>query len=449
MRAAQDTIAVLNAKIKQGSLTHEALILNALTNATKPAAASVMTKLYPQAALAVARAVDAQKQAGVELHPLAGMPVTVKDLYDIAGETTLAGSLACRGEAPAMADAACVARLRGHGAAILGKTNMTEFAFSGVGINPHYGTPSNPCDSQVNRIPGGSSSGAAVSVALGLAVAGLGSDTGGSIRIPAALNGLVGFKCTQDRVSRAGAFELARSLDTVCAMTKSVQDCLLVDGVLANRPLRIGRRPLSALRLAIPQTVVLDGLEAEVAHAYSRSLSVLSKAGATLIDVSLPQLAEVAQLNQPGGLSPIEAHAVHVRRMALLRAQYDPRVATRIELGAPVTAQQYIALLDQRRDWIERMEIALSGYDAVLCPTVPMVAPALKPLIDSDALFLQTNARLLRNTFLFNFLDGCSFSLPCHAEGEMPVGLMASGVNGSDASLANVALEIEAALAKV
>jgi aspartyl-tRNA(Asn)/glutamyl-tRNA(Gln) amidotransferase subunit A len=447
MRAAQDTITVLNAKIKQGRLTHEDLVMNALKRASGPAATAVLTKIYPEAALAAARAADAQKHAGVELHPLAGMPVTVKDLYDIAGETTLAGSLACRLEAPALADAPSVARLRGHGAAILGKTNMTEFAFSGVGINPHFGTPRNPWDAQVDRIPGGSSSGAAVSVALGLAVAGLGSDTGGSIRIPAALNGLVGFKCTQGRVSRAGAFELARSLDTVCAMTNSVDDCLLVDAVLANRPLRIKRRPLSALRLAVPQTLMLDELEPEVAQAFARSLSQLSKAGAAVIDVPLPQLAEVAQLNQPGGLSPIEAYAVHVRRMASSRALYDPRVAARIDLGATISAQEYLALLDRRHDWIQRMEKALSGYDAVLCPTVPMVAPALQPLIDSDALFLQANARLLRNTFLFNFLDGCSFSLPCHAEGKMPVGLMLSSVSGDDAGLANVALEIEAALA--
>lgn len=205
------TIAALRERIARGELSHEALVEQVLEAAAQPAAEHVFTRLYADAARAAARHADAARKAGVALGPLAGLPVSVKDLYDVAGETTMAGSAVCAGEPPAARDAVAVARLRAQGAAIVGKTNMTEFAFSGVGINPHYGTPRNPADTDTARIPGGSSSGAAVSVALGLAVAGLGSDTGGSIRIPAALCGLVGFKSTQSRVPRTGAFELARS----------------------------------------------------------------------------------------------------------------------------------------------------------------------------------------------------------------------------------------------
>ena len=271
-----ETIAQLNARIAAGETTREAVVARAIDCAAHKSAAHVFTRLYPDAALAAARYADAAAAAGVGLHPLAGLPVSIKDLYAIAGETTMSGSIVCRGEPAQASDAPAVARLRTAGAAIIGKTNMTEFAFSGVGINPHYGTPVNPTDSSAARIPGGSSSGAAVSVALGLSVAGLGSDTGGSIRIPAALNGLVGFKSTQGRVPRDGALELSRSLDTVCAMTRSVGDCLLVDGVLAGAPLAVRRRPLAGMRLAIPQTVVLDAMEPAVSRAFDRAIALLS-----------------------------------------------------------------------------------------------------------------------------------------------------------------------------
>ncbi|MEI7568557.1 MAG: amidase, partial [Alcaligenaceae bacterium] len=328
-----------------------------------------------------------------------------------------------------------------------GKTNMTEFAFSGIGINPHYGTPVNPTDPTVARIPGGSSSGAAVSVALGLAVAGLGSDTGGSIRVPAALCGIVGFKSTQKRVPLTGAMELARSLDTVCAMTRSVQDCILVDGVLSGEMLKIKRRPLMGMRFALPQTTLLEGMDATVAKAFARSVSMLSAAGAQIIEVPLTELSEIPKLNAPGGLSPIEAYAVHHARLAKSKEGFDRRVAVRVALGAPVTAQQYLALLDNRLDWIARVERAIEGFDAVLCPTVPIVAPEIAMLEASDEAFFKANGQLLRNTFAFNFLDGCSFSLPCHRADEQAVGLMLSSVAGDDAALSAVALAVEAVLA--
>ena len=439
------TIPMLRERLSRGDISHEALVAQALAAAAAPAARHVFTALYADAALAAARHADAAQRAGIALTALAGLPVTVKDLYDIAGETTMAGSVVCQGEPVASTDAVAVARLRSAGAAIVGKTNMTEFAFSGVGINPHHGTPRNPADAVVARIPGGSSSGAAVSVALGTAVAALGSDTGGSIRIPAALCGLVGFKSTQARVPRTGAFELARSLDTVCAMTRSVADCLAIDAVIADVPLVVRRRPLQGMRLAMPRTMMFDALEPAVARAVDSALSRLSAAGAIVVDITLAELAEIAQINAPGGFSPVEASAVHRHRIAAHRGGYDPRVVARIELGMSVGAVDYIVMQDRRRDWISRVVQALEGFDALLCPTVPMVAPAIESLA-ADADFFKTNGLLLRNTFAINFLDGCSFSLPCHAAGELPVGLMLSSVNGDDARLAAVALTVEAAL---
>ena len=444
--AATHGIAALQARITRGELSHEAVVARALEDAATAPARHVFTRLYADAALAAARHADALRRAGVTPPALAGLPVTVKDLYDVAGETTLAGSVVCEGEPAAVADAVAVARLRGAGAAILGKTNMTEFAFSGVGINPHHGTPRNPADAEVARIPGGSSSGAAVSVALGLAVAGLGSDTGGSIRIPAALCGLVGFKGTQSRVPRTGAFELARSLDTVCAMTRSVADCLAVDAVIADAPLAVRRRSLRGLRLAVPRTMMFDGIESAVAAAFDRATSALSAAGAEVVDVPLAELAEIARINAPGGFSPVEASAVHRDRIRAHRDRFDARVAARVELGMSVAAADYIVMQDRRRDWIGRVEGALEGFDALLCPTVPIVAPAIDALATDEA-FFQANGLLLRNTFAINFLDGCAFSLPCQRAGELPVGLMLSSVRGDDARLAAVALAVEGALA--
>ena len=443
------TITELRAALT-GPGAHAALIERLLAEARGPAAQSVYTALLPEAAMAAAKAADAAMAAGQHLGPLAGLPVTVKDLYDMAGRTTMAGSVLRAGQAAATADAEAVARLKRAGAAITGLTNMTEFAFSGVGLNPHHGTPRNPADAAVARIPGGSSSGAAVSVALGQAVAALGSDTGGSIRVPAALCGLVGFKNTQARTPLAGAFPLSFTLDTVCAMTRCVADCLIVDGVLSGAPLAVAHQPghsLAGVRLALPQTLVLDGLQPAVAAAFERALQRLSQAGALIVELPLAELAEVAQINAPGGFSAIEAYAVHRDDLATQRERFDPRVAQRIQLGQAVSAADYIRLQQRRRDWITRTTQRLAGFDALICPTVPIVAPPIAELVADDEAFFRANGQLLRNTFLINFLDGCAFSLPCQAAGELPVGLMLAAPAGHDAALAGVALAVEAALA--
>ena len=420
--------------------TQRRLIDEVLERASANDAAHVFMSIDADGARA---AVAAERIGG----PLAGLPITVKDLFDVEGEVTRAGSRVLETAPPATHDAVVVARLRKAGAAIIGRTNMTEFAYSGVGINPHFGTPNNPADAKTPRIPGGSSSGAAVSVALGLAVAGLGSDTGGSIRIPAALCGIVGFKPTQSRVPLAGAFPLSRTLDTACAMTTCVADAIAIDAIIADAPLVIeAASDPRALRLAVPQTVMLDALDRDVSDAFERALRLFADAGATIVELPLAEFAEREQMRAGGGFAPAEAWAVHRARLATSRDRFDPRVASRIERGQTVSAADYLDLIDQRADWIARVEARLADFDALVCPTVPMVAPEMQPLIDDDATFFRTNALLLRNPSLINLLDGCSFSLPCQRAGQLPVGLMLSSTHGRDASLARAALAVEAML---
>ena len=378
--------------------------------------------------------------------PLAGIPISIKDLFDVAGEVTAAGSTVLAGVAAAQADCPAVARLRAAGAALAGRTNMVEFAFSGVGINPHYGTPINPADRSVDRIPGGSSSGAAVSVATGAALVGLGSDTGGSIRIPAALCGLVGFKSTARLVPTQGLLPLSTSLDTVCALTRSVRDAITVHQVLAARSVQLSGKPLSAFRLAVARTQLQDGLDDTVAQAFGHSLDVLRRAGAHIEDIALKEIGDLAAINASGGLSAAESYAWHRDLIARHQAEYDPRVALRILRGARMSAHEYIDLLAARKGWIFRMEASLSGFDAVLSPTVPIVAPSIASVLNDDDEFFRVNGLLLRNTAVVNMLDGCAISLPCHSPDQLPVGLMLWHAALHDDTLLELALQVEAAL---
>lgn len=398
-----------------------------------------------EAARDTAHRLQAMQHAGEALPQLAGQAVSIKDLFDVQGEVTAAGSVVLATGPPAAADAPSVARLRRAGAAFIGRTNMSEFAFSGVGINPHYGTPANPATALIDtrvRIPGGSASGGAVSVATGAAWAALGSDTGGSIRIPAALQGLVGFKNTARLTPRDGAIPLSMTLDTVCAITRSVRDAVTMHALLANREVSLSNRRLALLRLGVPTTLMLDGLDATVGRAFERAIARLNDSGAQVETIALPSLKRV-----PPSFSPSEAWAWHRHLLASREAQYDPRVAARIRLGEAMTAADYIDLVHARRDFITEMEGATRGFDGMLSPTVPTVAPLLQPLIESDDAFFSTNALLLRNPSVVNMLDGCALSLPCHAAGELPVGLMVWGTALRDDIVLDMSLAIEAALA--
>ena len=391
--------------------------------------------------------------------PLAGLSVSVKDLFDVAGERTAAGSTVLATAPVAAADCPAVARLRAAGAGLIGRTHMVEFAFSGVGVNPHFGTPA-AWDAQIGEpagrragigplVPGGSSSGAAVSVATGAAFIGLGSDTGGSVRIPAALNGIVGFKCTANRVPTQGALPLSTTQDTVCALTRSVRDAILAHEILAARRVVRSPSPLAGYRLAVVSTTVLDGLDSTVATAFERGLTTLRAAGAHLVEMRLPELTELDAIQTTGGFSAAESYAWHRQLLASQGVGYDPRVRARIERGAVMRAHEYLDLVQARRSWITRMEACLQGFDAVLSPTVPITAPAIAdvaPGAERDIAFFAANALLLRNTSLVNMLDGCALSLPCHHAGELPVGLMVWHGAQWDDTVLNVSLQIEKAL---
>ncbi|XHS78171.1 amidase [Burkholderiaceae bacterium UC74_6] len=377
---------------------------------------------------------------------LLGLPVSIKDLYDVAGQTTSAGSTVLADAPPAQADCPAVARLRAAGAALIGHTNMTEFAFSGLGLNPHHGTPLNPVTARIDgmaRIPGGSSSGAAVSVAAGAAWAALGSDTGGSIRIPAALTGLVGFKNTQRLTPIEGTVPLSESLDTACAITRSMRDAVLLHEILAARRVQLANKPLAQRRFAVVNHYFQDDMDAAVTAAFEASLAAVRATGAQVEEIALPPLRTAL----PSGIVvAAEAWAWHRGLMASQVDAYDPRVAQRILFGRDISAADYIDRLHARRSWIAAMESELQRFDAVLSPTVPVIAPLLQPLIDSDETYFATNALLLRNTAVVNALDGCAISLPCqHLLGpdQHPVGLMLWSTALQDDTLLDIALHLE------
>jgi aspartyl-tRNA(Asn)/glutamyl-tRNA(Gln) amidotransferase subunit A len=401
---------------------------------------------------------DSLKTAATQTHAptqaLAGLAVSVKDLFDVTGQNTAAGSTILQNQPAATQDATAIARLRAAGAGFIGRTHMVEFAFSGVGINPHHGTPAawdaltgrSAGSSQAAYAPGGSSSGAAVSVATGAAFIGLGSDTGGSIRIPAALNGIVGFKNTARRVPTQGALPLSTTLDTVCAMTRSVRDAVLAHEVLSARKVPTSKRPLSSYRLAVSQNLMQDGMDTGVTRAFERSLQNLRSAGAHIEEIPLTELLDLAPMMATGGFSPTESYAWHRELLAQHANEYDPRVALRIQRGAQMAAHEYIHLVQNRVDWIRRMDARLQGIDAVLSPTTPITSPLIStvaPGADRDAEFFRVNALLLRNPSAINTLDGCAISLPCHAPGELPVGLMAWHTAMHDDSILQLALLIE------
>lgn len=433
-------------RLRAGQTSPAAEMDRALDAARSDRCRHAFLKLFAdEAREQAAQAVD----TGLAGQPLGGLPVSTKDLFDLAGQPTPAGSAVLQDAPPAAFDAGAVARLKAAGGIVVGRTNMTEFAFSGMGVNPHHGTPANPADPAVPRIPGGSSSGAAVSVATGAAFIGLGSDTGGSIRIPAALCGIVGFKNTQRLTPLYGALPLSTTLDTACAMTRSVRDAILAHQVLAGGPVLLDPRPLRALRLAVPSTVMLEGLDTTVARAFARALATLRAAGATIDEIALPEIGELAAINATGGFSAAESYAWHRQLLAREGDHYDPRVRLRIERGAAMKAYEYIDLAHAREQWIGAMEAALLPYDALLSPTVPLVAPPIAevaPGAERDEAFFRANGLMLRNPSIVNMLDGCAISIPCHVPGELPVGLMIWDRAMRDASVLGIALQAEAAL---
>ncbi len=436
---ANPTIQNLAADLAAGRTTSRQLTEAALARIADPEGEGkrAFIKVYKTQALAAADASDALRKAGIVPSPLAGLPVSIKNLCNVAGETTLAGSKALEDAPPAKQDAPVVARLRAAGAVIVGSTNMSEFAFSGIGANPHYGTPGNPADRK--RVPGGSSSGAAVSVADQMAVAALGTDTGGSVRIPSAVCGLVGFKPTARRVPIDGVVPLSTSLDSIGPLANSVECCVIVDAVFAAEPIHVlDAVPLAGLRFGIPKQFVMDELDPVVAKAFERACKALSSKGVKIEQIDLPQLNELATVNAKGGFAASEAYAWHQKLIARRGNLYDPFVHPRIMRGKEMSAADFIDLLQARADLQKRVSAVTSNYDATIMPTCAIVAPTLEEVATPEG-FIRKNLLLLRNTAVGNFLDRCAVSLPGHAAGELPVGFMLMGETMADKRLLAIA----------
>ena len=439
------TLASAAHALATGQTTARALVEQCLAAIADPAGEGGQTfrVVYDKQARAAADAMDALRRVNRHPGPYAGVPFSLKDLFDVAGEVTCAGSVALADAPPALTTAPVVQRMMAAGFVAMGRTNMSEFAFSGVGINPHYGTPASPWRRAERHIPGGSSSGAAVSVADGMALVALGTDTGGSCRIPAALCGIVGYKPTASAVPTRGAFPLSTTLDSIGPLGASVACCATVHALLAGEtPVPLEPMALRGLRVAVPGNLVMDGLDPAVAEAFGRILTRLSTFGARITHLPLPQLDAIVAANAGGGFSPPEAYAYHQMLLKRAASQYDQRVRVRIERGADMSAAAYIALLAERVRIIAAFDAATAPFDVVAMPTVAILPPRIDSLTE-DAEFLRVNGMLLRNPSLANFLDRCSISLPAHREGDAPVGFMLIGPHGTDQRLLQIAAAVE------
>ena len=440
-------IAQLSVLIQSGHLDPRTLAEETLDMIREEDDQAIFVGLTAARAMAEAEAASKRIREGRSCGVLDGIPVAWKDLFDLEGMATTAGSTVLAENAATSRDADVVKALQQAGMVSLGRTNMSEFAFSGLGINPHYGTPRNPASTDGHRLPGGSSSGAGVAVAAGLVPVAIGTDTGGSVRIPAAFNGVVGYKASRGRYSMRGVYPLAKSLDSLGPLTRTVQDAVWVDAAMRGRTVAdLQSASLSGLSLVVPETVFFDGIEAGVAAAFEQAVERLARAGASVRRQAFPVFSELFDLiKEKGALVTAEAFALHKARLEGVDAtRMDPRVVARTRLGANISMPDYIAILEAR----ERMTAAFSGMigrdELLVSPTLPHVAAKVAPLLQDDDAFLAMNAKTLRNTQIGNFLDHCGVSIPCGVgEAGMPVGLLLSGLHGADDRVLGVAMAAE------
>lgn len=445
-----EPLTEISKNLRAGRTTARELLESCFDNIADPAGEGSRSFLSVnhEKARTQADAMDSLRKQGSAPSPYAGIPISVKDLYDVEGEVSSAGSTILKNADPASVDAPTIARLRQVGFVFVGRTNMVEFAYAGIGLNPHYGTPRIPYDREVGRIPGGSTSGGAVSVADDMAAAALGSDTGGSCRIPAAFCGITGYKPTASRVPITGLTPLSFSLDSAGPLSNSVDCCAILDAVMAGEAVRDNQpKNPKHLRFAIPQTLMMDGVDADVAAAFERAVSRLSEAGVTIEEIPFTELSELPHINRLGGFAASESYAWHKDMLANQMDEYDPRVGGRIIKGADQSAADYIHLCQERQRIIEIAAETTAPFDAFIAPTVAIVPPTIE-YVDNDDTYFSTNMMTLRNTSVGNFLDRCSISLPCHNQGEAPVGFMLTGGHGDDHHLFQVAKTAENILAK-
>ena len=439
------TIEKLSADLVSGRTSSLELVEKALANidAMSDIGGPVFLLVDREQALATANRMDNLRKAGQEPSPYAGIPFSAKDLFDIAGQVTTAGSVVLKDNAPAKIDCEAIGRLKQAGFICLGRTNMTEFAYSGVGLNPHYGTPKSIWDRKTGRIPGGSSAGAAVSVADGTCVMGIGTDTGGSCRVPAAFNGLVGFKASLGRVPTSGVFPLASSFDTVGPLTNTVQCCATGDAIMARDwDGVVVERPLQGIRLGVPQSLVLDDVDDDVAMVFGTALTRLACNGAEIVDVEFKDLEQLPLINASGGIGAFEAYGVHADLLARKGQEYDQRVRKRILVGADITVDEIEQLKIKRAEMIVQADELMGHVDAFIMPTAPHIPAAISDL-DLDKDYGRINLLALRNTFVGNFLNRCAISIPAQAYGESPVGVMLMAPLGADQHLFSVAKAVE------
>lgn len=444
------TLAALADRLAGGTTSSRRLTEEALANieAKDGEGPSTFVRVFRESALAAAEASDRLRAAGVVASPLSGIPVSVKDLTDVAGFTTLAGSGSRRDDAPAARDATVLARLRAAGAVVMGTTNMTEFALGGLGINPHFGDCRNPWDRATGRIPGGSSSGAAVSVTDAMAFAALGTDTMGSVRIPAGLCGITGFKPTAARVPREGIFALSSTLDSVGPLANSVACCALIDAVFAGEPPPdLQPMPVRGLRLGVPKTLMLDGLDAEVARAFDDSLKRLSGAGAGIEEFAFPEITEIDDLGRRCSLSTVESYALHRRWIAVRSERYDPRILARMLSGRDIAMADYYDALQLRAELVTRGAQRTAAFDAVVMPTLSVIAPPIARFQATEEGRKDGFPILIRNTCVGNYLDRCALTIPCHEPGSAPVGFTLMGERMADRRLLEIGAGIEALIA--
>lgn len=440
------TIQRLQQELAEGRTSSVELTRAALDRIADPSGEGrrAFTQVYADQALQAAEASDILRKAGLARSPLEGLPVSVKDLFDVAGQTTTAGSVVLKDQPAARRNALAVQRLLDAGAVMVGRTNMTEFAFSGLGLNPHYGTPSSPWDRETSRIPGGSSSGAGVAVADGMSVVSLGTDTGGSIRIPSAFCGLTGFKPTARRVPSDGALPLSFTLDSSGPLAASVECCAIVDAILAGQaPHTLTPPQPSQLRFAVPSSMILEQADDHVRAVFEQTLDALRSAGAHIDTIDIPEFEQLPYINRKGGLIAAEAYAWHAELIEKQHDDYDPLVVSRMLRGRDMGAADYIEVMQARATWGRAVEARLAYYDALLMPTSPIIAPAIKDLQASEDAYFMANSIILRNPTFINFLDGCALSVPCHPAGTAPVGLMVAGPAMHDAHILNVGMAVE------
>lgn len=440
------TLFDLARKLEKKKLSSRQLVEHCLANIDDDSGEGHNTfiSVYRDRALAEADDADRARAQNRHTSPFAGIPLSIKDLLDVAGEITTAGSHVLDEQQPAMRDATVVQRLRSAGFVVIGRTNMTEFAYSGLGINSHYGTPASPWDRKNRRIPGGSSSGAAVSVTDDMAAGAIGTDTGGSTRIPAALCGIVGFKPTAERVPKDGCVPLSTTLDSIGPLANTVTCCGILDAVMAGSDqIEIPDFPQIGLRLGVLEGFAMDDLDAEVAAAYDAVLGRLGKRGILTRTLNLPELESYYAHANRGSLVGGEALAWHRQFLPERAAHYDPWVLSRIEASDAFSAADYVDTLQRRESCRRATHEHIATLDAIVLPTCALVARPIATLTYDEDESHRVNLLNLRNTSIANTLNAPAITIPCHAPGSAPVGFMLIGQSGTDRQLLSIAQSIE------